>query len=40
MRRPVPVKTRDSIVTLPDDVAVRTTNYHGTKIKQLLLAHI
>jgi hypothetical protein len=28
-------ETWDSIVTLPDDVAVRTTNYHGTKIKQL-----
>lgn len=28
-------ETWDSIVTLPDDVAVRTTNYHGAKIKQL-----
>jgi hypothetical protein len=28
-------ETWDSIVTLPDDVAVRTTNYHGTQIKQL-----
>ena len=27
--------TWDSIVTLPDDVAVRTSNYHGTTIKQL-----
>jgi hypothetical protein len=27
--------TWDSIVTLPDDVAVRTTNYHGTTIRQL-----
>jgi hypothetical protein len=27
--------TWNSIVTLPDDVAVRTTNYHGTTIKQL-----
>ena len=27
--------TWDSIVTLPDDVAVRTTNYHGTTLKQL-----
>jgi hypothetical protein len=27
--------TWDSIVTLPDDVAVRTTNYHGTAIRQL-----
>jgi hypothetical protein len=27
--------TWDSIVTLPDDVAVRTTNYHGTTVKQL-----
>ena len=28
-------ETWDSIVTLPDDVAVRTTNYHGTTIRQL-----
>jgi len=28
-------ETWDSIVTLPDDVAVRTTNYHGTTVKQL-----
>jgi hypothetical protein len=28
-------QTWKSIVTLPDDVAVRTTNYHGTKIRQL-----
>jgi len=27
--------TWESIVTLPDDVAVRTSNYHGTTIKQL-----
>jgi hypothetical protein len=27
--------TWSSIVTLPDDVAVRTTNYHGTTIRQL-----
>jgi hypothetical protein len=27
--------TWDSVVTLPDDVAVRTTNYHGTTINQL-----
>ena len=27
--------TWDSIVTLPDDVAVRTTNYHGKAIRQL-----
>lgn len=27
--------TWQSIVTLPDDVAVRTSNYHGTKLKQL-----
>jgi len=27
--------TWDSIVRLPDDVAVRTSNYHGTTIKQL-----
>lgn len=27
--------TWDSMVTLPDDVAVRTTNYHGATIKQL-----
>lgn len=27
--------TWNSIITLPDDVAVRTTNYHGTTIKQL-----
>src|SRR5271154_6425267 len=27
--------TWDSIVTLPDDVAVRTSNYHGTTIRQL-----
>lgn len=27
--------TWDSVVTLPDDVAVRTTNYHGTTIRQL-----
>ena len=27
--------TWNSIVTLPDDVAVRTTNYHGTMIQQL-----
>jgi hypothetical protein len=28
-------ETWDSIVTLPDDVAVRTSNYHGTTIRQL-----
>jgi hypothetical protein len=28
-------ETWGSIVTLPDDVAVRTTNYHGTTIRQL-----
>ena len=28
-------ETWDSIVTLPDDVAMRTTNYHGTTIRQL-----
>jgi hypothetical protein len=27
--------TWNSVVTLPDDVAVRTTNYHGTAIRQL-----
>lgn len=27
--------TWDSIVTLPDDVAVRTSNYHGTTLTQL-----
>ena len=27
--------TWNSIVTLPDDVGVRTSNYHGTTIKQL-----
>jgi hypothetical protein len=27
--------TWNGIVTLPDDVAVRTSNYHGTTIKQL-----
>ncbi len=27
--------TWDSIVTLPDDVAVRTTNYHGTTVTKL-----
>jgi hypothetical protein len=27
--------TWDSIVTLPDDVAVRTSNYHGTTLKLL-----
>ena len=27
--------TWDSIVTLPDDVAVRTSNYHGTTLRQL-----
>lgn len=27
--------TWDSVVTLPDDVAVRTTDYHGTTIRQL-----
>lgn len=27
--------TWDSVVTLPDDVAVRTTNYHGTTVRQL-----
>ena len=27
--------TWDSIVTLPDDVAVRTTDYHGTTVRQL-----
>ncbi|MGO9518095.1 MAG: hypothetical protein ACLPND_13710 [Candidatus Korobacteraceae bacterium] len=27
--------TWNSIVTLPDDVAVRTSNYHGTTLKQL-----
>jgi hypothetical protein len=27
--------TWDSIVTLPDDVAVRTSNHHGTALKQL-----
>jgi hypothetical protein len=27
--------TWDSIVTLPDDVAVRSTNYHGTTVRQL-----
>jgi hypothetical protein len=27
--------TWDSIVTLPDDVAVRTSNYHGATLKQL-----
>jgi hypothetical protein len=28
-------ETWDSIVTLPDDVGVRTSNYHGTTIRQL-----
>jgi hypothetical protein len=28
-------ETWDSIVTLPDDVAVRTSNYHGTALTQL-----
>ncbi len=28
-------ETWDSILTLPDDVAVRTSNYHGTTIRQL-----
>ena len=27
--------TWNSVVTLPDDIAVRTTNYHGTAIRQL-----
>src|SRR5271156_279283 len=27
--------TWESIVTLPDDVAVRTSNYHGTALRQL-----
>ncbi len=27
--------TWDSVVTLPDDVAVRTTDYHGTTVRQL-----
>jgi hypothetical protein len=29
-------KTWNHIVTLPDDVAVRTTNYHGTAIREIL----
>ncbi len=27
--------TWDSVVTLPDDVSVRTTDYHGTTVRQL-----
>jgi len=32
---PIDKPTWKSIVTLPDDVAIRTSNHHGTTLKQL-----